>query len=151
MQIKPGDLARRIAGELEPLYVIHGDEPLVVLECGDEIRAAARRSGFDEREILIVEQGFKWDAFVAANANLALFGGRKLVDLRIPSGKPGIDGARLLEAYAGNPNRDNVTLITLPKLDRATLSSSWFTALSDASVTIGVQPIEREALPQWIG
>ena len=151
MQIKPGDLARHVARGLEPLYVVYGDEPLVVLECGDEIRGAARRAGFTEREILIVELAFKWDSFVAANANLALFGDRKLVDLRIPSGKPGNDGARLLEDYATNPNRDNVTLITLPRLDRATLGSTWFTALSDVAVTIAVQPIERDALPQWIG
>src|SRR5206468_6135391 len=114
------------------------------------IRAAARKAGCDEREVLVAEKGFDWDAFRATNANLGLFGSRKLIDLRIPSGKPGVDGARALEAYAANPNPDNVTLITLPRLDRATLNSAWFAALAQTGVTIAVQSLEREALPRWI-
>src|SRR6266576_2126684 len=86
----------------------------------------------------------------AANANLGLFGSRKLIDVRIPSGKPGVDGAKALEAYAANPNPDNVTLITLPRLDRATLGSAWFATLARVGATIAVQPLEREALPRWI-
>ena len=100
--------------------------------------------------MLVVEPGFKWDAFIGANANLGLFGSRKLIDLRIPSGKPGVDGAKALESYAVNPNPDNVTLITLPRLDRATLNSAWFAALSQTGATVAVQPIERETLPRWI-
>ncbi len=150
MEIRPNDLPRHLSRKIEALYVIHGDEPLLALEAGDEIRSAARQAGCDERDVLVVEPGFKWDAFVGANANLGLFGSRKLIDLRIPGGKPGVDGARALEAYAANPNPDNVTLITLPRLDRATLNSAWFAALAQTSVTIAVQPIEREALPRWI-
>src|SRR2546423_3187302 len=150
MQIRADDVARHLSRKIEPLYVVHGDEPLLALEAGDQIRAAARRAGCEEREVLVVEQSFKWDAFIAANANLTLFGSRKLVDLRIPSGKPGVEGARALEAYAANPNRDNITLITLPKLDRATQNSAWFVALSEQAATVAVQPIEREALPRWI-
>ena len=100
--------------------------------------------------MLVVEAGFKWDAFLAANANRGLFGDRKLLDLRIPTGKPGIEGGKALEAYAANPNPDNVTLITLPKVDRATQASAWFSALAGAGGTIAVQPLEREALPRWI-
>ena len=132
------------------MYVVHGDEPLLALEAGDAIRAAARKAGADERELLVVEPGFKWDAFIAANANASLFGGRKFVDLRIPSGKPGLEGGKALEAYAGNPNPDNVTLITLPRLDRATQTSAWFSALERAAAVVAVQPLEREALPRWI-
>src|SRR5436305_14880096 len=150
MEIRPNDLPRHLSRRIESLYVVHGDEPLLALEAGDEIRSAARRAGCDERDVLVVEPGFKWDAFVAANANLGLFGSRKLLDLRIPSGKPGVEGAKALEAYAANPNRDNITLITLPKLDRATQNSAWFTALSEQAATVAVQPIEREALPRWI-
>ena len=150
MQIRPDDLARQLSRRLETLYVVHGDEPLIALEAGDAIRAAARRSGCEERDVLVVEQGFRWDSFVAANANLGLFGSRRMIDLRIPGGKPGVEGAKALESYAANPNPDNVTLITLPRLDRTAQSSAWFTALSEAGATIAVQPIEREALPQWI-
>ena len=84
MEIRPNDLPRHLSRKIEPLYVVHGDEPLLALEAGDEIRAAARKAGCEERDVFVVDQGFKWDAFIAANANLALFGGRKLIDLRIP-------------------------------------------------------------------
>ena len=96
MQLRLADLDAHLAHELLPLYVIHGDEPLAAIEAADAIRAAARRAGCDEREVFIVEQHFRWDAFLAANANLGLFGSRKLIDLRIPSGKQGVEGANAI-------------------------------------------------------
>jgi DNA polymerase-3 subunit delta len=150
VQLRLQDVAAHLARELAPLYVIHGDEPLFAIETGDAIRAAARRAGCDEREVFIVEQHFRWDAFAAANANLGLFGSRKLIDMRIPSGKPGTEGAAQLERHARRRDDDNVTLITLPRLDRTTQSSAWFTALADNGVTIAVAPLDRAALPSWI-
>lgn len=150
MNLRPEDLDARLARGLDPLYVVHGDEPLLALECGDAIRAAARRAGIDERETFVVEQHFRWDALLAANASLGLFGSRRLVDLRIPSGKPGVEGAKALEAYAADPSPDNVTLVTLPRLDRAQQASAWFTALAARGTVVAVQPVEREALPRWI-
>ena len=126
MDLRLNQLAASLERPLHPIYVIHGDEPLLAIEAGDAIRAAARKAGYDEREIHVVEPGFKWDAFVAASANLGLFGSRKLVDLRIPSGKPGIEGAKALEACAARPASDQILLVTLPKIDRATQSSAWF-------------------------
>ena len=93
------DLPRHLQRQLAPLYVIHGDEPLLALEAGDAVRTAARAAGCTDREVHIAEQHFKWDTFLHANANLGLFAQRKLIDLRIPSGKPGIEGAKALEAY----------------------------------------------------
>ena len=150
MQLKSDELLRHLERGVQPLYLVHGDEPLLALEAGDAIRAAARAAGALEREVLVVEPGFKWDAFLGANANASLFGDRKVVDLRIPSGKPGVEGGKALEAYAANPNPDNVTLITLPRLDRTAQASAWFGALADAGVAIAVYPVEREALPGWI-
>ena len=148
--LRIADLDAHLAKRLEPLYVVHGDEPLFVIEASDAIRAAARRAGCDEREIFIVDAHFRWDAFAAANANLGLFGTRKLIDLRIPSGKPGADGAAALERHASHLDADNVTLVTLPRIDRATQGSAWFAALTDQGVSIAVQSIERAALPAWI-
>lgn len=150
MELRASQLAAHLERNLAPVYAIHGDEPLLALEAGDAIRAAARRAGCDEREVLIVEPGFKWDAFVAANANLGLFGSRKLIDMRIASGKPGNDGSRALEAYGREPNPENVLLITLPRLDRATQSAGWFASLAEAGVIITVYPLDRNELPQWI-
>src|SRR6476661_5930916 len=101
MEIRLNQLAAHLERTLAPLYVVHGDEPL--------------RAGCDEREILVAETGFKWDALVAASSNLGLFGTRKLVDLRIPTGKPGVEGARALEFCATHPNPDQTLLVTLPR------------------------------------
>ncbi|MGH8799780.1 MAG: DNA polymerase III subunit delta [Casimicrobiaceae bacterium] len=150
MQVRPPQLAAHLAKGMAPLYVVHGDEPLLAIEAGDQIRAAARAAGCEEREILVAEAGFKWDALAAANRNLGLFGSRKLIDLRIPGGKPGVEGARILEDCANHPGADAITLITLPRLDRAAMNSAWFSALERAAVTVPVYPLERDELPRWI-
>ena len=150
MDLRLDQLAAHLERTLAPLYLIHGDEPLLAIEAGDAIRAAARRAGCEEREVLVAEPGFKWDSFIGANANLGLFGARKLVDLRIPSGKPGPEGTKALEISAGMLGADQILLITLPKVDRATQSSPWFSALAGAGVAIAVYPVERNELPRWI-
>jgi DNA polymerase-3 subunit delta len=150
MQLRLAQLASHLARGLERLYVVHGDETLLALEAGDRIRAAARKAGFDQREIFVADAGFKWDAFAASQRNLGLFGERKLVDLSLPSGKPGAEGARVLESYAANLSEDTVTLITLPRLDRAAMASAWFEALEGAGVSIAVYPVERDELPRWL-
>jgi DNA polymerase-3 subunit delta len=150
MELRLNQLSAHLARTLAPLYVVHGDEPLLAMEAGDAIRAAARRAGCEEREILVAEPGFRWDALMAANANLGLFGSRKLVDLRIPSGKPGTEGARALEYCAAHPSPDQTLLVTLPRLDRATQSSAWFSALVDVGVSIAVAPLASEEVPAWI-
>jgi DNA polymerase III subunit delta len=150
MQVRSAGLAAQLARGLAPLYVVHGDEPLLSIEAGDQIRRAARAAGFDEREVLIAEAGFKWDAFSAATRNMGLFGNRKLVDLRIATGKPGPEGARVLEDCARNPDADTITLITLPRVDRQTQASTWFLALEQAGVSVAVAPLDRDELPPWI-
>ncbi len=165
MELRLNALAAHLERTLAPLYVIHGDEPLFAMEAGDAIRATARRTGCEEREVLVADTGFRWDALLAANANMGLFGARKMIDLRIPSGKPGTEGAKALEACARapnpdhitliktcarSPNPDHLTLITLPKLERATQQSAWFAALSETGIVITVYPLDRSELPAWI-
>ncbi len=150
MDLRLNQLAAHLERTLAPLYLIHGDEPLFAIEAGDAIRDAARRAGCDEREVLVVDTAFRWDALLAANANLGLFGTRKMLDLRIPSGKPGVDGAKALETLARAPNPDHITLVTCPKLERATQQSGWFSALGAAGVVVAVYPLDRDELPAWI-
>src|ERR1700687_1008261 len=102
MRLRPEQLSAHLAQGLAPLYVVYGDEPLLAIEAGDAIRAAARAAGCEEREVLVVEPGFKWDAFSAASRNLGLFGTRQLVDLRIPGGKPGVECASVFEDCGAN-------------------------------------------------
>jgi len=150
VDIRLNQLAAHLERGLAPVYLIHGDEPLLAIEAGDAIRAAARREGCDERETFFVEPAFKWDAFVAANGSASLFGGRKLIDLRIPSGKPGVEGARVLETFAARKNPDDVLLVTLPKIDRATQSSAWFRALSGDGAAIAVYALSKRELLAWL-
>ncbi len=151
MQLRPDALDAQLAKSLAPLYVLSSDEHLLALEAADRIRRAARAQGFTEREVLVVERSFKWGALLAANQSQSLFGDRKLIELRIPTGKPGKEGAQALQEYARALNPDNVTLITLPKLDWATQKSAWVGTLQQAAVYVDIPLVERPQLPAWIG
>ncbi len=151
MNLRPDQLAAQLDKALAPLWVLHGNEPLLVLEAADAIRAAARRQGYEERETLVVGQGFKWDALTLAAGNMSLFGGAKLIDLRIPGGKPGRDGGEALQRFVGELPAQTLTLITLPELDWQARKAGWFKALADAGILIELNAPERERLPDWIG
>jgi len=151
MQLRADALDAHLARSLAPLYVITSDEHLLALEAADKIRRAARAQGLTEREVLVAERYFKWGELTAANQSQSLFGDRKLIELRIPSGKPGKDGSAALQEYAANLSPDNVTLITLPKLDWQAQKSSWVTALQQAAVYIDIPLVDRAQLPNWIG
>ena len=151
MQIRAEQLEAQLARSLASVYVVHGDEPLLALEAADAIRAAARKHGHDEREVFLAERSFDWSALVHAGASRSLFGGRKIVELRIASGKPGVQGAEAIQAYCAHLDPETLTLVTLPRVDRATQSSAWFSALADAGVVVDVFPVDRARLPAWIG
>jgi len=150
VNLRPEQLAAHLDKPLAPLYVLHGNEPLLVLEAGDAIRAAARKQGYAEREVLVAGQGFKWTELQSAAGNLSLFGASKLVDLRIPNGKPGRDGGEALQRYAKTLDDGIVTLVTLPELDWATRKAAWFVALCEAGVAVETNAPERDRLPDWI-
>jgi DNA polymerase-3 subunit delta len=151
MQLRLDALEAHLAKTLAPLYVITSDEHLLALEAADRIRKTARAQGFSEREVLVAERYFKWGQLLAANQSQSLFGARKLIELRIPSGKPGKDGGQALQEYVAALNPDNVTLISLPKLDWQTQKTAWVAALQQTAVYIDIPLVERAQLPQWIG
>lgn len=150
MKLRPEQLGQHLAGPLAPLYAVYGDEPLLVQETADQIRAAAAREGFGERELFVVETGFGWENLLYAGNSLSLFAAKRLLDLRIPSGKPGAEGGRALERFCAALPADTVTLISLPALPRASQASAWFKALERVGTTIAIYPVERARLPQWI-
>ena len=151
MQLRPEALDGHLAKGLAPLYVITSDEHLLALEAADKIRSRARAQGYSERDVLTVERSFKWGELLAANQAMSLFGDKKLIELRIPGGKPGKDGSAALQSYAKDLNPDNLTLITLPKLDWQTAKASWVAALQQAAVYVEIPNVERGQLPGWIG
>ncbi len=151
MQLRPDALEAHLNKPLAGLYVITSDEHLLALEAADKIRKAARGQGFSERDVLVVDRSFKWGELLAANQSQSLFGDKKLIELRIPTGKPGRDGGQALQEYAASLSPDNVTLITLPKLDWATQKAAWVAALQQAAVYIDIPLVERAQLPNWLG
>ncbi|WJF89863.1 DNA polymerase III subunit delta [Paraburkholderia bonniea] len=151
MQLRPDALEAHLAKGLAGFYVVYGDEHLLAQEACDRIRAAARGAGFTDRAVFTVERGFDWSSMLGASQSMSLFGERQLVDLRIPSGKPGKEGGEALKTLAGAANPDVLTLVSLPRLDAATQKSAWFTALIGAGVALKIDPVERAQLPNWIG
>lgn len=150
MKLSAEDLPRHLGSALKPLYVIHGGAQLLAIEAGDAVRAAARAAGYGEREILTAEPGFKWPELRDSAQNMSLFSARKMVDLRIPSGKPGVEGAQALQDYCRQLNADTITLVSLPKLDKTALNSKWFAALEAHGAVIAAEEIALSALPGWI-
>jgi DNA polymerase-3 subunit delta len=153
MQLAAAQLASHLAKGLRPLYTLHGDEPLLVQEAADAIRAAARAQGYTERTVHTVSGAhFDWSEVLAAGGSLSLFADKQVIEVRIPSGKPGKDGSVALQQLAeGAAGSDSMlTLVILPKLDRQTRAGAWFGALEANGVTIQFDAIERGALPQWI-
>lgn len=150
MQLRPEQLSSHLEKPLQPLYVLHGDDPLLTIEAGDALRAAARRQGYDERNVLVVTPAFRWEELFQASGNMSLFGGRTLVDLRIPAGKPGRDGGEALQRYCKALPADVLTLITLPEMDWRAKKAAWFTALVNAGVAIECLAPSLTQLPQWI-
>lgn len=150
MKLASGSLAARLGKGLEPLYVLCGDEPLLADEALELIREAARRDGCGEREVHVAERSFDWDAFAGGLQNLSLFASRRLIELRLPSGKPGEAGGRFFTALAERPAAETVMVVVLPALDSKSSHSKWATALAKAAVWVELRPPPRGQLPQWL-
>ena len=153
MQIAPQQLGRHMERGLKSLYVLHGDEPLLQIEALDTLRAHARAQGFTERSAHTVAGAhFDWSEVLATAGSLSLFADKQIIEIRIPSGKPGKEGSAALQQLAeqAQGNDSTLTVVLLPRLDKATKASAWFLALENGGVTLQVEPVERQALPQWI-
>ena len=153
MQLSLAQLGAHLQRGVKPLYTLYGDEALLVQEAADAIRAAARAEGVSERSVFTVAGAhFDWSAVVAAGSEMSLFADRQLIEVRIPSGKPGKDGSQALQQLAEMaPGNDSaVTLVLLPRLDAASTKSAWFAALEGHGVAIRIDPVERAQLPAWI-
>ena len=153
MQIAAPQLANHLQRGLKSLYVLHGDEPLLQQEALDAIRTHARAVGYTERTSHTVAGAhFDWSEVLAAGGSLSLFADKQIVEIRIPSGKPGKDGSAALQQLAEQTrgNEDTLTVVLLPRLDKLTKATAWFMALENAGVTLQVEPVDRQALPTWI-
>ncbi len=150
MDLRPEDLGAHLSRTLAPLYVIWGDEPLAMLEAEDAIRAAALKSGH-ERTVFTVQGKFDWSVIFGHADNFSLFAQKKLVEIRIPTGKPGVDGSAALGRYAESLPTETVTIISLPGLEWKQTKSKWFETLAARAAVIQSREVPREQLPAWIG
>ncbi|MEJ2643427.1 MAG: DNA polymerase III subunit delta [Gammaproteobacteria bacterium] len=150
MQVRLEQLDGQLNGGLAPVYLLYGEETLLVQEAADAIRARARAEGYSSREVMHVESGFDWNALAQASNSLSLFAERRIIELRIPGAKPGDAGAKALRAYAERPPEDTLLLVIAGKLDAAARRSQWVKALEGAGVGIPVWPVDARRLPAWI-
>ncbi len=150
MQVSADQLGNQLRRGLAPLYFISGDEPLLIDECIHTIRVAAAAAGFGEREVVNVESGFDWDGFYASLQSGSLFSRRRLVELRLPTGRPGDAGGKLLVELAQSPPTDIALIVRCGKLDKGVRATKWAKALETAAVTVTVYPLEHAQLPRWI-
>ncbi|MEL7400485.1 MAG: DNA polymerase III subunit delta [Pseudomonadota bacterium] len=149
-KLRPEQLQGALQKQLAPIYLISGDEPLLVQESCDLIRASARKQGFTERVLYHGDKSFDWNTLLTEANSLSLFSERKILELRIENGKPGDAGSKALIEYANLPSEDNLLLIVTPKLDGNAQRSKWFKALDKVGATVQIWPINEHQLPHWL-
>lgn len=150
MRLTLNQLASHLRQPLAPVYVIAGDEPLLIQESLDAIRAAARGQGYSERQTMDVERGFDWSQLTQASASLSLFATRRLIEVNLPTGSPGDEGGKVLKAMAAKPAPDTVLMVICGGLDSRQRASGWYTAIENAGASLYVWPVKSAELPLWI-
>ncbi len=150
MRLRPDQIQSQLEQQLVPVYLISGDEPFQLEQVSHSIRARAEALGHHERQVMHVDRSFDWQQLSAAADALSLFAAKRLLELRLPTGKPGDAGGKALIRYCGNPPADTVLLIVAGKLEKAQQNTKWFKALEQAGVVVQVWPVEAARLPAWI-
>jgi DNA polymerase III subunit delta len=151
MRLYPEKLAAALQQSLLPVYLVSGDEPLLLQECCDLIRQQARAQGCTDRELLDAgSSSFNWHDILHSATSMSLFAERKLIELRLPSGKPGAEGSKALCEYLDICSGEDVLLIISGKIDKQSTNSKWYKALDKAGATIQIWPVDARNLPRWL-
>ncbi|MBT8087894.1 MAG: DNA polymerase III subunit delta, partial [Gammaproteobacteria bacterium] len=150
MKIQANQLTAHLKKSLAPCYLVTGDEHLLVDEALDAIRASARERGFSMRELHVATTGFDWNYLAASTGNMSLFAEQRVIELRLPTGKPGREGSRAIVELVEQCGSDTLFIVTAPKLDRSGVASAWAKAIDKKGVTLTIRPISVRELPGWI-
>lgn len=151
MKLYANDLAVHLdKNKLAPVYIVSGDEPLQMGEVCDLIRRAAHVNGYTEREVLDVDKAFDWGRLHVSANSLSLFAERRIIEVRLPTGKPGDTGGKALRAYVDHLPDDTILLVISGKIDKQTQKAKWYCSLDSAGVSLQVWPIELRQLPAWV-
>lgn len=150
MRLTQAQLAPHLKQGLQSIYVLIGDEPLAQRESLDAIRSEAISQGYDERTSLIVERNFNWQQVQNFGQSISLFSSRRLLELNIPNGKPGLEGGKALQALTAKALPDTTIIIILPTLERDAKNSAWFAALESHAQVISLNEVDAASLPKWI-
>jgi DNA polymerase-3 subunit delta len=151
MKLRPDQLHQHLQKGTAPVYLVTGDEPLQVLEAADDIRRSAKEHGYNERQVMeATARGFDWNSLAAEADALSLFSELRILDMRIPSGKPGRDGSEAICTYLERPSEDTLLLLTMPKLDSSQQRSKWFKAIESKGVVVQIWPVTTQQMPGWI-
>ncbi|HUP91709.1 MAG TPA: DNA polymerase III subunit delta [Solimonas sp.] len=149
MRLNPSQLSAHLAKGLAPIYVVAGDEPLLVQESLDAIRAAARKAGFSERQVLDADRYFNWQEVADSSASLSLFASKRIVEVRLP-GAPGDEGSKVLQHLARTANPDTLVILACAEVDKKGRASAWYTALEEAGASVYCAAVRLEEFPQWL-
>lgn len=150
MPLKLEQLEGQLAKGLSPLYLLGGPEPLILQECRDKVLAKAAAEGFAERQLLEAGARFDWAQLTEAGGTLSLFAQRRIIDLRLPSGKPGMAGAKALNAWADSPDPDTLLIVSCDQWDASSRKAKWAQTLDRAGTRVDIWPVKAEELPRWI-
>jgi len=150
MRLRLEQLSTQLDSALARIYFVSGEEPFQMEQASQAIRNSALENGYTEREILQVDRGFDWQQLAESANTLSLFSQQRLLELRLPGGKPGDAGSKALVAYADNPPEDTILLVIAGKLEKAQQNTKWFKAIEQAGVVIQIWPVETPAMPNWI-
>lgn len=150
MKINLEQLKNHLSGELQPVYIVMGDEALLVEETCHYLKKLAKQQGYTETHLFQATAKFNWQELCNEQQSLSLFSDKKLLELHLDSGKPGKIGSKALSDFAASQAPDTLLLLRLPKLNAATQKSKWFTQLEQAGLAITIWPIKPEHFPNWL-
>lgn len=149
-RLRGDQITQALGKSLKPIYTVSGDEPLLVQEACDSLRKLAKKRGFSEREVHHADGNFQWLDLLNSANSLSLFSDKKIIEIRVPNGKPGEQGSKILNEYLEKPNPDSLLLLILPKLDKRTQNTKWFKTLENKGDVVIIWPINRPQLPRWL-